>query len=286
MSHRAAMSSAGGLVCIGRRTIGGVVLMSAIMVPLCASAQDMRVFTEVRSLLEKRQNPPVIAQSLTLFHAGKVYDYMEHVGEVVIFEPVQHRFTLLSEDYVAARASFEEVQQFLKASRGEAEKYVASPPADAQARRRIPGLEFQLNPRFQQQVRADQIRLNGEPLSYIVTTAAPPEGAPWQEYLEYADWAARLNFVLHPQSLFPECRLAVNDALRKEERLPVAVELVARLDRDMHLKATHRFGWSLQSIDRQFIDEWERRQKSEKIRWVSLHEYQQLLISKATAAAR
>lgn len=270
----------------GRWTMGGVLLAVAAVAAPQASADDLRVYTEVRSLADKQQNPPVLAQSLTLFHAGKVYDYMESVGEVVIYEPSANRFILMGSDYIATKASFAEVQQFLTASRNEAEKYIAKPPKDAQARRRVPGLVFQLDPVFQEQVRADQIRLTGQHLSYIVTTAAPPEGATCDEYLNYADWAARLNYVLHPHSLFPECRIAVNEALRREKRLPVSVELAAHLDRDMHLKATHRFGWSLQSIDRQLIDQWERKQKSGEMKWVSLHEYQQQLLTKATASAK
>ena len=43
------------------------------------------------------------ATALTLFHAGRVYDYMEELGEVVILEPVHNRFTVLGPNYLAAR---------------------------------------------------------------------------------------------------------------------------------------------------------------------------------------
>jgi hypothetical protein len=70
-----------------------VVVIGVFLLPAIphtdAAAQDMRVYTTVRAVGENRQDSPILAESLTLFHAGKTYDYMENVGEVIIYEPAR-----------------------------------------------------------------------------------------------------------------------------------------------------------------------------------------------------
>ena len=75
-------------------------LMAMLAAPL--NAQEMRVYTTVRDLSalaanEPAERAPVISRSLTLFHAGKVSDYVDAAKEVTVFEPSHHRFTLLNE---------------------------------------------------------------------------------------------------------------------------------------------------------------------------------------------
>jgi hypothetical protein len=252
-----------------------------------AAAQDLRVYTTVRNLTDKRPNPPVLAESLTLFHGGRVYDYMENVGEVVIFEPLESKFTILGPDYIGTTVTFSEIQQFLNKSRSEAQRVLDEMPSDAASRRLAAALRAQFSPKFKEQVRAESIKLTGESLIYDITTAPAPKNVAWEKYLDYADWAARLNFVLHPKSLYPDPRLEANNSLRKAQRLPVIVELAGRLDdREMHLRAEHRYGWELQSIDRQFIDQWNTRRDAKDVKWVAMHEYQSLLVSRKTASAR
>jgi hypothetical protein len=252
-----------------------------------AAAQDLRVYTTVRNLTDKRPNPPVLAESLTLFHGGRVYDYMENVGEVVIFEPLESKFTILGPDYIGTTVTFSEIQQFLNKSRSEAQRVLDEMPSDAASRRLAAALRAQFSPKFKEQVRAESIKLTGESLIYDITTAPAPKNVAWEKYLDYADWAARLNFVLHPKSLYPDPRLEANNSLRKAQRLPVIVELAGRLDdREMHLRAEHRYGWELQSIDRQFIDQWNTQRDAKDVKWVAMHEYQSLLVSRKTASAR
>ncbi len=263
-----------------------VVVLSASLAGI-ASAQDLRVYTTVRNLTDKRPNPPVLAESLTLFHGGRVYDYMENVGEVVIFEPLESKFTILGPDYIGTTVTFAEIQQFLNKSRSEAERVLAEMQSDPSSKRLAAALRAQFSPKFSEQLRVDSIKLAGESLIYDITTAPAPKDAAWEKYLDYADWAARLNFVLHPKSLYPDPRLEANNALRKARRLPVIVELAGRLDdREIRLRAEHRYGWELQSIDRQFIDQWNTRRDAKDVKWVAIHEYQSLLVSRKTASVR
>ncbi len=230
---------------------------------------------------------PVLAESLTLFHAGRVYDYMENVGEVVIFEPLEHKFTILGPDFVKTTVTFDEIQQFLAKSRNEATRVLEEPLTDPASKRLAAALRAQFSPRFREQVRADSVKLTGESLIYDITTATAPKDTSWEKYLDYTDWAARLNFVLHPKSLYPDPRLEVNRVLKTNRRLPITVDLVGRLDdRELHLRAEHRYGWELQSIDRQFIDQWNTRCQAEDTRWVTIHEYQNLMAARKTASTR
>ena len=88
-----------------------------LSLPGFLNAQEMRVYTTVRNLrgsAVSEDRAPVVARSLTLFHAGKVYDYVEAAKELTIFEPAHHRFTLLSERRrVATEVTQDEVRQFL-----------------------------------------------------------------------------------------------------------------------------------------------------------------------------
>ncbi len=281
----------------GRTLVCGLARLARLFVALAivlsvstrgaARAQDLRVYTTVRSLTDKRPNPPVLAESLTLFHAGRVYDYMENVGEVVIFEPLENKFTILGPDYIGTTVTFAEIQQFLGKSRTEAERVLDEAKLDPSSRRLAAALRAQFSPTFKEHVRADSIKLTGESLIYDITTAPAPKDAAWEKYLDYTDWAARLNFVLHPKSLYPDARLEANNALRKARRLPLTVDLAGRLDdRELHLRAEHRYGWELQSIDRQFIDQWNTRRDAKDVKWVAFHEYQSLLVSRKTASAR
>jgi hypothetical protein len=263
-----------------------VIILSASLCGV-AAAQDLRVYTTVRNLTDKRPNPPVLAESLTLFHAGRVYDYMENVGEVVIFEPLESKFTILGPDYVGTTVTFAEIQQFLSKSRSEAQRVLDESQSDVASKRLASALRAQFSPKFKEQIRADSIKLTGESLIYDITTAPAPKDTAWEQYLDYADWAARLNFVLHPKSLYPDPRLEVNNSLRKARRLPVIVDLGGRLDdRELRLRAEHRYGWELQSIDRQFIDQWNTRRDAKDVKWVAIHEYQSLLVSRKTASVR
>ena len=75
-------------------------LLTILFVSLAEAtpAQDMRVYTTVsRKGTDGAWEP--YSHSLTLLHAGKVYDFMEEVGEVVIYEPMDGRFIFLDSSY-------------------------------------------------------------------------------------------------------------------------------------------------------------------------------------------
>ncbi|TXT36620.1 MAG: hypothetical protein FD138_921 [Planctomycetota bacterium] len=107
-----------------------------------------------------------------------------------------------------------------------------------------------------------------------------------EAYLRYADWACRLNYVLHPQPLFPSVRLELNDQLRRQKLLPTRVTLRAKLDRPLNLKAEHSLAWSLDTLDRQSIHKWESLLRDPALQKVSLPEYQRIALGQQTAKVR
>ena len=148
-------------------------------------------------------------------------------------------------------------------------------------------LQFQLTPQFQEQATGrERLVLRGGVMDYDVQTAEAPDPQQVQQYLEYADWAARLNFVLHPGSSYPAPRLRLNDALRTMEVLPVSVELTSVAQESVKLQARHTFQWEFQSTDKSHIHKWTQLLESDDIRWVSFHEYQRRLLADIKRKAR
>src|SRR5690606_27746496 len=119
----------------------------------------------------------------------------------------------------------------------------------------------------------DQLVLRGGVMNYDVRTASPPSPDQVEQYLTYADWAARLNFVLHPGSSYPEPRLKLNEALRTKQALPVSVELTTVAEKPVRLSARHTFHWELQGTDKSHIHKWTQLLETKDVRWVSFHDY-------------
>jgi len=243
-----------------------------------ATAQDMRVYTSV-SDVSQASAPKVLSHSLTLFHAGKVYDYMKETGELVIFEPIHHRFVILGKDYIATEVPFAELNHFLESARSESLEYLSklNPEENANAARLEALVRFQLSPVFEETENPEKqsLSLTSEHLNYNVKTARIESTQFVRQYLDYTDWAARLNFVLRPNSTYPEARLKLNDSLRRLELLPTQVDLQLQKVDPVRLRAEHKFAWEFMSVDRSHISQWERSLRSDKVRWIPFQQYQQ-----------
>lgn len=263
-----------------------------------APAQDVRVYTSVTDLSQATEHSRSASHSLTLFHAGKVYSYMDAIGEVVIFEPDHHRFILLAKDYTATEVPFAQLNHFLDTAARQTRNTIQDLVVrdDETASRLAAALRFQLNPRFDVSYDSSNRRLTmranpdeGRPgtandstefIHYRVQTARLDSSETVRDYLEYADWAIRLNYVRTPQSAYPESRLKLNTILKEKQLLPTRVELTMHLEQPIRLRADHQYEWNLQSVDRQLISRWERTLHSDQVRWVNFHEYQQHLLDR------
>lgn len=264
-----------------RRILAILVMLWGLQAAFCP-AQDMRVYTTVSRKGSDGVWEPY-SHSLTLFHSGKVYDFMEEVGEVVIYEPMNDRFIFLDGNYRVAELRIEELSQYLKASESESQKYLADLKTDVttSSDKAKAALEFQLRPQFDQKFDAREQRLQmiSDQMIYDLKTGACPNPDRALDYLAYADWAARLNHILHPKAMLPEPRLAVNAALRQRKRIPLSVTRKLQAEGETDLKSEHQFSWEFTAIDRQQMTLWESRISSKDAVWVSFRDYQKKLVT-------
>jgi len=255
-----------------------------------AAAQEFRVRTVIYDATDDSQTP--IASSLTLFHAGKAYDYIDAIREVIVWEPVHNRFTLLNTRAgMASTAEFDQIVQMQAVARTATEEHLASieAKADPSTAKLVEQLRFQLEPRFHETYDAatKQLSLDGPHALYDVLCADDRPNEIVEAYLHYADWMCRLNYVLHPQGMSPEVRLVLNEHLRQRRLFPVQVRLRSAVAPIRDLRAEHRIRWELVANDRDLIREWERQLERESTRRVILREYQQaILVGQTTQSKR
>lgn len=259
-----------------------------------AQAQDFRIYTRVfddsPATLAQQKNDPqagpkVIARSLSLFHAGKIYDYMDSVQELVVFEPGHERFTVIHGTRLkATTVEFAQLRQFLRVAETEADKYLEelkqtqSPTSKTEAS----ALAFQLDPNFEQSFDRSKklLQLSSPQFNYKVRCETPKIPEVVETYLQYADWTSRLNYVLHPKTLLPGPRLAVNKALKKHQQIPTRVELTMNVNgTETKLRAEHSIRWELDATDRGRIHEWEQLLTSPRVTYVSIHDYQRAFLT-------
>ena len=271
-------------VCPALPTLLAVVCGTVLCADRSAEAQDFRVVTHVSQRPDAKSRWQPVGQSVTLFHAGKVYDYMEQLGEVVVFEPTESKFLILSfkGNNQATTLEFAELQQFLKVARtqmGERIDQLAGKAAQTETRRQA--LQFQLNPAFEETYdpSTKTLTLISPLLRYEVETEKTNRPLVVQEYLQYADWAARINYVLHSRALYPEVRLAVNRSLAARGVIPTQVRLMLDGENPVLLKAEHKFDWSLSAIDKSTIRQCEKARTADSTRWVDFRDYQRDLVA-------
>lgn len=267
-----------------RVAVAGLALFALLAVGTIAVAQDFRVFTRVDDVTNPAE-PVSISHSTTLFHAGRVYDYVGQVAELVVIDFPNRNVTLLDiERRVSTTVDFDEINHVLKRSRQETLDYADQLAREPGQQRAAAELRFQLDPKFE--VVFDKARsvvdLRSDHLAYTVNGAADGDRVEQvRAYLRYADWASRLNHVINPRAPYPAARMAVNDALRERDLLPVEVSLEIRGDAGaQRFRAVHRAHWQLDSTDRRRIHHWKTLLDDDSdTRRVTLLEYQRTMLT-------
>lgn len=246
---------------------------------MTASGEEFRVYTTVRSLAEAER--PIVARSLTLFRGQRSYDWIEDAGELVVDDRSKRQATVLNRQLVAARLDRDQMTHLLRVGREEAESYLATLGPGEQAAATAIG--FTLAPTFTtqgpSQGEGNRVIFRGGGWQYTVETFTPPEPGYVAAYLDSADQAAAVNFLIHPQATFPAMRQAVNAELRRLGVLPLAVELRGPGRVPLHLRAEHRYAWTLESFDLSQIARWDDllsdRSETGRVRWTTLRDFQQ-----------
>ena len=246
-------------------------------------AQGLRVSTVVydAARLDSTGQEPILAGSFALFHNGRVYDYVESAGEVVVYEPTAKRFAVINARRgVYTSVPFVEVQTMLKARTPKTQEYIRELVArnSPDAERAVRMISFQQDPKFETNFneRSGMLTMSAPSWKYSVSTHEWNDAEQVQRYLTWADWMARLNYILHPSSMFPEPRLALDAELKKlKNRMPVVVQLDLRPDQRLVLRAEHQFVTNLTDHDRNLINGWDEALKQGQLKEVPLRKYQE-----------
>jgi len=280
-----------------RKTTTGWLFVSLVAIAApSAMGQDFTAYTRVYDMgavraaesdtaHESTDDAPLVSESYSMFHAGKAYDYIEAMDEVIIvdFDSSRQRFTLLSpRRELSTVIYFDELKHFEKLAENETQTYL-----DELRKKESPHLAqvlsmhaFQRRPRFDESYdeHSGQLTLSSEFIRYEVrcSTKVQPENV--KAYIRYADSICSLNYVLHPGVLQPQPRLALNKSLQKIEAIPTRVELRANLPHRLHLRAEHKFDWNLDNRDRNLIDTWESKLAGKSMRRVTPREYQRKML--------
>ncbi|MEI8021400.1 MAG: hypothetical protein WCH39_24540, partial [Schlesneria sp.] len=112
---------------------------SAVFAGNVVNAQEIRVYTTIRDLSGQSSSAspdhgPVVVRSLMLFHAGKIYDYIEPAREVTVYEPAHRRFTILNpRRRLCSELTQDEIRHFLGRAEDEAQKRLAFVPEESSA---------------------------------------------------------------------------------------------------------------------------------------------------------
>jgi hypothetical protein len=271
-------------------------LLGICSTPAPSQAQELRVYTTIRDLSTPAaaKNPdqaPVLVRSLMLFHAGKVYDYIEPAHEVTFFEPAHRRFTVLNlRRQLCSELTQDEIRQFLGLAEDEAHRRlgIETPDASPSTRKSLELVKFQVQPDFTTTFDAGklQLSLTSPNFEYVVDGFKPPSSDIVEKYLHVADWTAQLNSVLRPQSLLPAPRLQLNEVLRERQILPSTVILRADTDPALHLQARHEWTWTFSKTDRQMIDDWDRHLLDQNLRKLPFRQFQQEMLKTEIARKR
>jgi hypothetical protein len=266
----------GALVVIAAAVIGAALLSSETAV-----AQDFHVDTTVEAVT--RRETQELTRSVTLFHAGKTYDFIQDLSELVIFDPSHDRFTLLNtRQRRATQVHVDEINHLLQIGRQALADHVktlrASGKPDAQSM--VDAILFQFHPQFEESIvqtnRGPLLELKSNYFHYQVLGATPPTPAHGAAYLNYADWIIRLNYVLNPGKTLPEQRIKLDAALRQAQLIPV--EVTFGDPNAVQVRARHRIYWDLSERDRELIRQWDGLLTRDDLKRVSFQDYQRSLL--------
>lgn len=269
--------------------------VSVAVIATPAGAQDFSVYTRQSYVPENVEGKPAAGPSLlsrciSLFHAGKVYDRGDGGNQMTIFEPAHQQFVIV--DGSRRRmvvVSFDEINTRLHRLESRDADHLARLRGSTKAHeiKLRNYLELQLLPTFQANYDegARLLELSRGKFNYYsaqVDSGATPERV--AAYLDYADWAARLNCIIDPRAPLPGPRLKLNDELRQRSLLPTEVTRKTDPAAGYHITAEHQFVWKFNDTDRDVIRHWEQMLNEADIKRWTLEEYLRAKQKESTAA--
>ncbi|HET6325088.1 MAG TPA: hypothetical protein VFG04_10335 [Planctomycetaceae bacterium] len=264
----------------------GLLLLGSLF-SVRATAQDFHVETTLFAV--GRSEPKELMRSITLFHAGKTYDFIPDLGELIIFDPSHGQFALIStRQRKLTEVHIDEINRMLGIARqtlnDRLQRIQADPKADQNV---VEQILFQFNPQFDKQViqtsSGPEVDLRSKFFNYQVLGATTPTPTHVFAYLNYADWICRLNYVLNPGGILPDQRLALDAALREANLVPIQVNFNFTSGEAPSIKAMHRIYWELNDRDRELVRQWDSLQTQGSLKRVTFLDYQRALVASQPA---
>ena len=234
-----------------RRWPGGSIgwwILTACLTAGGVAADEFRIATEV---YVGEANEPAV-ETITLFSGGLVYDFLQydhegvHREEFTIFDLQRNRIVLLDpQRRVQTTLTPEFVMDFvaqMKARLGESGRAEFADP------------KFELH--YDGETR--QLVLKNDHIQYQVKGMRPKTQESFRQYVEFADWCARVN-ALRPGNSPPFARLRINAELADRNWLPTEVVRTIYYRRGLRrreyvVRTRHRASWVLSQSDRRRID--------------------------------
>jgi hypothetical protein len=264
-----------------------VVVMAAISTgpSPAAFAQEFRVENQTVRLSglnsdvqQVKYSKEVLCESQTLFHVGKVYDYIREEQELTVLDRAWQQVLLINErKKIGVRISCQELDAALQRHELDAQQALRKRAFDGRSdAARIRMVQFQLDPHFTVTQNKNRLTLSSDVLTYDIQCEDPRGGEHLAEYLSYADWMSQLNYAMNPTAMGPRPRLKVNGELQRIHKLPSVVRLRKADDsRGTAIETRHVFHWSLNATDLKRLRYYESLQgKDSRIKWLDrLSEY-------------
>lgn len=210
-----------------------------------AWSDEFRVDTDI--YVGKQKQP--IAQNLTIFTSGLVYDFpLAGPEEITVFDPAHGRFVLLDcQRKVKTTLTTTEIVEFAAAMKVQAQE--------------IGGVvAFAASPQFEHHFdqKNQRLTLSSELMTYRTKGAPPRSESAAASYRNFADWYARLN-ATRPGNLPPFARIELNKAIAERGLIPEEVERRIApknrlVGRELVVRSQHNIVWQLTNTDRKRIE--------------------------------
>ena len=214
-----------------------------------------------------------VTQTLSIFHGGKAYDFLQPANEIAIFDPVEQHITLINAPKnKACELSFDELNNWITVSRNQLENQLLqlSGQEDIRLQQRLKLGQFLLSPKFHvfYESAQQQLKLSSPYLEYNIEGTKLTEksmlhvSSVVQTLHRYWNLNARLNRIINPGGLPASVRIKVNEALSQHTLLPEQLTLQIRFGQPVILQSLHRTQWNLTASDIQQVKNAERFRKT------------------------
>lgn len=183
--------------------------------------------------------------SITLFAAGKVYDFLDARQETIVFDKAADAIVILD---LAKQTRTELSMGDVSTAIGRLREAARSDQRES--------IRMAASPQFQERInpQTGRLILDSKRTKYIVATEAPENPYAARQYNEFADWQIQVNAVLN--STPPFARLKLNEVLKRRQEAPTEIDLTARGENEkkpLQARSQHRYTWSLSPADQERI---------------------------------